>query len=76
MKASLSIKALLLSLASLGIATSVYTSEEPSKFLGIDEGVNISEEASQHINITKTGTVLSYVYTRLSALTRAESNKT
>jgi hypothetical protein len=61
MKASLSTKTLLLGLASLGIASSVYTSEEPSKFLGIDDGINTSEEASQHINIIKTGTVLSYV---------------
>jgi len=45
MKASLSIKALLLSLASLGIAMSF----------------NTSEEASAHINITENGNILSYV---------------
>jgi hypothetical protein len=45
MKASLSIKALLLSLAFLGIAMSV----------------NTSEEASEHINITENSNILSYV---------------
>ncbi len=45
MKAPLSIKALLLSLA----------------FLGIAKSVNTSEEASEHIDITKNGNVLSYV---------------
>lgn len=45
MKASLSINTLLLSLAFLGIAVSV----------------NTSEEASEHINVVENGNILSYV---------------
>jgi hypothetical protein len=75
MKVSLLIKALLLSLASLGIATSSNTAE-PSKFLGIGGSVTTSPEASQHININTNGTVLSYVHISLAALIRTDSNKT
>jgi phage-related tail fiber protein len=75
MKPSLSVNALILSLASLGTATSV-TSKGSSKLFGIGQSVSTSEEASQHINITKTGNVLSYVHTMLSALTTTESNIT
>ena len=76
MKTPLSIKALLFSLASLGVATSVIESKELSKRFGLGGNVTTSQEDSLHINITKKGNVLSYVYTILPALTRTESNKT
>jgi hypothetical protein len=69
MKVSLSIEALLLSLTSLGVATSVDTAES-SKLFSTRNSVKTSEEASQHIDIKKNGTVISYVYTSLVALTR------
>jgi hypothetical protein len=69
MKASLSIRALLLGLACLGVATSVNTTES-SKLFDIHSSANTSEEASQHIDIEMTSTILSYLYTSPVALTR------
>jgi hypothetical protein len=77
MKVAFSLEALLLGLASIGVVKSVITPEEHSKRLfGIDQKASIAPEKSQHVNITKNGTVSSYVYSTLITLPWTKRNET